>query len=153
MLFAKTSRSIPKPREFQLFEESIQWVDEARYLGVTLDIRLTLSKYTDQVRKKAAERLGTIGTLLNRRSGLSISNGVLVYKQLIRSTMEYACPVWRFAAHYHYKKLQVRQSKCFDIATNAPWSVGNSKFATIWEYPLLRPYQISEIRLNVSWCG
>ena len=36
MLFAKTSRRIRKPRAVQLFGEPIQWVDNARYLGVTL---------------------------------------------------------------------------------------------------------------------
>jgi hypothetical protein len=65
--------------------------------------------------------------LLNRRSGLSIRNGVLLYKQLIRPRMDYACPVWRAAARSHIKKLQVLQSKCFRVATNAPWYVGNKQ--------------------------
>jgi hypothetical protein len=37
MLFAKTSRRIPKPRSLQLFRQPIQWVDGVSYLGVTLD--------------------------------------------------------------------------------------------------------------------
>jgi len=39
--------------------------------------------------------------------------------------MDYACPVWRAAAHSHIKKLQVLRSKCLRIATNAPWYIGN----------------------------
>jgi hypothetical protein len=39
--------------------------------------------------------------------------------------MDYACPVWRFAPHSYIKKLQVVQSKCLRIATNAPWYIGN----------------------------
>ena len=80
MLFAKIGRRIPKPRSVQLFGEPIQWVDDARYLGLTLDKRLTWSKHNDQARKKAAQRLGALGPLLNRRSGLSIMHGVLLYK-------------------------------------------------------------------------
>jgi len=72
-----------------------------------------------------AQRLVMLGSLLNRRSGLSIRNGVLLYTQLIRPMMDYACPVWRAAAHSHIKKLQVLQSKCLCIATNAPWYIGN----------------------------
>jgi hypothetical protein len=125
MLFAKTGRRIQNPPNSTLFGEPIQWVDVARYLGVTLDKRLNWSKHIDQVRKKAAQRLGILGTLLNRRSGLSIRNGVLLYKQLIRPMMDYACPVWRTAARSHIKKLQVLQSKCLRIATNAPWYIGN----------------------------
>jgi hypothetical protein len=90
-LFAKTGRRIPKLRSVQFFGEPIQWVDDARYLGVYLAKRLTSSKNIDQVRKKAAQRLGTLGPLLNRRSGLSIRNGILLYTQLNRPMMDYAC--------------------------------------------------------------
>jgi hypothetical protein len=45
--------------------------------------------------------------LLNRRSDLSIRNGVLLYMQLIRSKMDSACSEWRSAARTHVRKLQV----------------------------------------------
>jgi hypothetical protein len=124
MLFVK-ARRIQQPRPVRLFGEPIQWVNEARYLGVTLDKRLTWSKHVGQVRRKAAQRLGILGSLLNRRNGLSIRNGVLLYKQLIRPMMDYACPVWRSAACSHVNKLQALQSKCLRIATNAPWYISN----------------------------
>jgi hypothetical protein len=69
--------------------------------------------------------LGVLGPLLNRRSGLSIKNGVLLYKKLIRPMMDYACLIWRSAAHTHVRKLQVLQSKCLRIAINAPWYVSD----------------------------
>jgi hypothetical protein len=94
--------------------------------------------YIDQVRKKAAQRVGTLGPLLNRRSGLSIRNGVLLYKQLIRPMMDYACTIWRAAARSHIKKLQVLQSKCLRIATVAPGTLVTSKFTTIWQSPISR---------------
>jgi len=62
---------------------------------------------------------------MNRRSGLSIRNGVLLYKQLIRPMMDYACPVRRSATRSHIKKLQVFQPKYLRIATYAPWYIGN----------------------------
>jgi hypothetical protein len=107
MLFSR--RRIQKPRPIQLFGEPILWVDAARYLGVILDTRLTWSSHIDQVRKKAAQRMGVLGPLLHR-SGLSIRNGVLLYKQLVRPMMDYECPVWRSAARSHVRKLQVIQS-------------------------------------------
>jgi hypothetical protein len=45
---------------------------------------------------------------------------VLLYKQLIHPMMDYACPIWRSAAHSHVRKLQVLQPKCLRIVTNAP---------------------------------
>jgi hypothetical protein len=104
------------PHTVQLFGEPILWVDAASYLGVILDTRLTWSPHIDQVRKKAAQRLGVLGPLLHRRSGLTIRNGVLLYKQLIRPMMDYGCPVWR---------LPVIQSKCLRAATGAPWYISN----------------------------
>jgi len=68
-----------------------------------------------------------LGPLLNRRSDLSVRNGVLLYKQLIRPIMDYACPAWRSATHYHVRRLQVLQSKCLRLATCAPWYVSNTQ--------------------------
>jgi hypothetical protein len=78
MLF--TRGRIQPPRPVALFGEPIVWVDRARYLEVTLDKRLTWATHIDQVRKKASQRLGVLGPLLNRRSGLSIRNADLLYR-------------------------------------------------------------------------
>jgi hypothetical protein len=66
-----------------------------------------------------------LSSLLHTKIGLSIRNGVLLYKQLIRPMMDYACPIWRSAACTHLKKLQVIQSKCLRIATGVHWYISN----------------------------
>ena len=66
-----------------------------------------------------------LGPLLNRKSGLSVRNEVLLYKQLIRPVMDYACPAWRSAARTHVRRLKVLQSKCLRLATGAPWYASN----------------------------
>ena len=58
-------------------------------------------------------------------SDLSVRNGVLLYKQLIRPMMDYACSAWRSAARTHIRRLQVLQSKCLRLATGAPWYISN----------------------------
>ena len=102
MLFAKTRRRISKPRPIQLFGQQIYWVDTARYLGVTLDLRFTWSIHIDQIKKKL-HRLGVLGTLINSRNDLTIRNSVLLYKQLIQTVIDYASPIWRFAAPTHVR--------------------------------------------------
>jgi hypothetical protein len=92
---------------------------------VTLDTQLTQLEHIRQAGKNAAQRLCVLGSLLNKRGGLSITNGVLLYKQLIHPMMDYACPIWRSGAHSHDQKLQVLQSKCLHIVTDAPWYVGS----------------------------
>jgi hypothetical protein len=114
-----------KPRAVQFLGEPIQWFETAPYLGVSLDTQLTWSAHVNQVGNKAAQRLIVIGPLLNRRSDLSVRNVVLLYSQLIRPMMDYVCQIWRSAARNHVRKLQVLQSKCLRIATNATWYVRN----------------------------
>ena len=57
---------------------------------------------------------------LNRKVVLCVRNGVLLYKQLIRPMMDYACPAWRSAPRTHIRRLQVLQSMCPLLATGAP---------------------------------
>ena len=126
-----------QPRPLTLFGASIEWVETTRYLGVTLDKRLTWSPHIDQVKRKTAQRMGMLGPLLNRRSDLSVRNGVLLYKQLIRPLMDYVCPAWRSAARSHVWRLQVLQSKCLRLATGAPWYVSNRQIHEDLGVPLL----------------
>jgi 4-amino-4-deoxy-L-arabinose transferase-like glycosyltransferase len=69
--------------------------------------------------------MGMLGHFLNRKCDLSVSNRVLLYKQLIRLMIDYACPAWRPAARSHVRRLQVLQSKCLRLATGAPWYLSN----------------------------
>ena len=57
---------------------------------------------------------------LNTKSDLSVRNGVLLYKQLIRPVMGYACPALRSAARTHVRRLEVLESKRLCLATGAP---------------------------------
>ena len=69
--------------------------------------------------------MGMLSPLLNMKIDQSIRNGVLLYKQLIRLMIDYACLAWRSAACTHVRRLQVLQSKCLRLATGAPWYVSN----------------------------
>jgi len=124
LIFARAEGCFIKPRPVKPFGEPTQWVYTTRYLGVTLDIRLTRSPHIDQVRKKTTQTLGMLGPLLNRRSDLSIRNEVPLYKQLMLPMMDYACPAKRFAARTHVWRLQVLKSKCLRFPSGAAWFVG-----------------------------
>jgi hypothetical protein len=69
--------------------------------------------------------MGMLGPLLNRKTDLSVRNGVLLYKQLIRPMMYYACPSWRSAARTHVRRLHLLQSNCLRLSTAVPWYVNN----------------------------
>jgi hypothetical protein len=107
MIFAQDGRRFIQPRLVSLFGEPIKWADTTRYLEVTLGKRLIWYPHIDQVRKRTAQMMGLLGPLLNRKSELSIRNGVLLYKQLMRPVMNYACPARRFAARAPRRKVAV----------------------------------------------
>jgi hypothetical protein len=64
-----------------------------------------------------------LGPLLKKSTDLSIRNRVMLYKQLIRPMVDYACPAWRLAARTYVRKLQVLQFMRLCFATGAPWYV------------------------------
>jgi hypothetical protein len=77
--------------------------------------------------------MGMLGPLLNRKSDLSVRNGVLLYKQLICPMMDSA---WRSAARSDVWRLQVLQSKCLRLATGGPWYVSNRQIHEDLDVPL-----------------
>jgi hypothetical protein len=110
-IFGRAGRRFIQSRPVTLFGETIEWVATTCHLTVTLDTQLTWSPHIHQVRKKAAQSLGMLGPILNRKSDLSVRNGVLLYKQLISPMMDYTCPAWRSTARSHVRRMQVLQSK------------------------------------------
>jgi hypothetical protein len=86
--------------------------------------------------KETAQRIAMLGPLLNRKTDLSIRNGVPVYKQLFRPIMDYACHAWRSAARTHVRRLQVLQSKCLRLVTGVPWDVTNRQIREDLGVPL-----------------
>jgi hypothetical protein len=120
---ARAGRRFIQPRPVTLFGEPIQWVETTRYLGVNLDKGLTSSRHIVQVRKKTAQRIGMLCPLQNKKSDLSVRNGVLLNEQLIRPMMDYASPAWKSAARSHVWRLHVLQFKCLHLATGVPWYV------------------------------
>jgi hypothetical protein len=86
--------------------------------------------------------MGLLGLLLNRKSDLSVRNGVLLNKQLIRPMMDCANPAWRSAALSHVRGLQVLQSKCLRLATGAPWYVSNRQIPEDLGIPLFADHVI-----------
>jgi hypothetical protein len=59
--------------------------------------------------------------------------------------MDYVCPVWRFTARSHIRKLQVLQSKCLRIATKATSCTGNKQIRDDSGVPFLTD-QIKSLR-------
>jgi hypothetical protein len=71
IIFSPIELHLIELRTVIIFGETIQWVDTARYLGVTIDKRLTWSPHIHQVRKRTAQRMVLLAPLLITRSDLA----------------------------------------------------------------------------------
>ena len=69
---------------------------------------------------RTVQRIVMLGPLLNRERDLSVRNGILLYKELVRLIMDYACLAWKSAARTHARSLHFLQPKCLRLATGAP---------------------------------
>ena len=79
---------------------------------------------------------GLAGPLLNR-SDLSIRNGVLLYKQLIRPLKDYACPAWRSAARTHTSGgCKCYNPSVFALVRVPLCSLVTGRFTRIWVFLL-----------------
>jgi hypothetical protein len=79
--------------------------------------------------------MGLLGPVLNRKSDISFWNGVLLYKQLIRPLMDYACPVWKSAARTRFISLHVLKSECLRLVVGATWYVNNMQINEVLGVP------------------
>ena len=95
-------------------ETNIERVESFKLLGVYFSSDLSWSTHVDYIVSKAARRLFVICQLV--RAGISKCDIVLVYCSLVRSILEYACPVW----HCGLKKsqsleIEAVQKRCLRI--------------------------------------
>ena len=132
MLFAEADRRIPKTRPVQLLgSQSIGLIPSVIWRWPSIHGFYLVDSYHLVEKESGA-------LLLNRRSGLSTRNGVLLYKQLIRPMMDYSCPVWRSASHCHIRKMAVLQSTFLCVATNATWYIGSKQIHENLGVPFLQ---------------
>lgn len=110
--------------------QPIQWTNEVKVLGVTLDKKLNWKSHTNETLIRANRRKGLLFNLIKPSSGLSLDSKRLIYISLLRPIINYAIPVWGNISNEAISKLQVFQNKVLRLMTGAPWFVRNSIIAS-----------------------
>jgi hypothetical protein len=72
-----------------IYNEQLPQAEEAKYLGLHLDTRLTCHKHIFAKRKHLGITLSKMYWLLGRKSKLSIINKLLAYKVILK-------PIWNY---------------------------------------------------------
>jgi hypothetical protein len=89
-----------------------------KILGLHLDPKLTFSTHTQYISQKASRRLQPLKALASHTWGQDRDTLLLIYKQYIRSIIEYASPAWHpTLAPSNLNKLQTLQNHALRIIT------------------------------------
>lgn len=110
MWFHARNRDPPVDCDITLYDETIGWVDEYEYLGITFTPDLSWDKHVDKICAAAKNRARTWSQLLSMPQ-LHRSARVLFYTSMIRPLLEYGCAVWTPNSSQS-KKLEAVQMEC-----------------------------------------
>ena len=95
------------PSALAIDTKALESVDAHKVLGVTIQSNLKWDLHINEVVAKASKRLHILRVL--KRGGVPPADLLKVYFALIRSVLEYCCPVWHNALPSNY---QIASSEC-----------------------------------------
>ena len=123
IVFRKISRPVETPIKIQ--NRIIPYISSVKYLGLTLDSKLTFWQHTSKTISKTYFMLSVLYPFFKSHT-LSPRIKVILYMAIIRSMLLYGCEAWSILADTHKRRFQVMQKKCLRIIFNAPRYTRNS---------------------------
>lgn len=130
----------PNHRPPTMLGKSIPWQKSTKYLGVTLDQRLSFEPHVKRVTRNARFYLYRLNSMLGRHSKMSLRNKRTLYKVCIRPVMTYASVVFAHANPKTLYKLQVVQNLFCRRAANAPYYVRNADLHRDFDLPTIQQW-------------
>jgi hypothetical protein len=107
--------------------EQLPSADHVKYLGLHLNSKLTWRQHIFTKRKQLGLVLTKMYWLLGRRSRLSLSNKLLLYKSILKPIWTYGIQIWGTASTSNIEILEHFQSKALRLLVDAPWYVPNHR--------------------------
>ncbi|GFU90600.1 RNA-directed DNA polymerase from mobile element jockey [Trichonephila clavipes] len=116
----RKQRTHNSPPTLQIFNQTIDWTFETKYLGLILNDKLTYSSHFKEITKKYWKKLYSLNDIIGRKSKLSLKNRLFVYKQYVRPLLLYGCAIWGSAGYVHIDNLQRLQNKALRTIARVP---------------------------------
>ena len=98
---------------------NIKLANEAKFLGVTFDRRLTWGIHITNVETKCKKTINLMRSVSGNKWGASKKALLIIYRTLIRSRLDYGCEAYYTASKIHLAKLDQIQSACLRICCGA----------------------------------
>ncbi|CAG4973470.1 unnamed protein product [Parnassius apollo] len=99
--------------------------NNAKYLGMYLDRKLTWQKHIWTKRKRLDGKLRTLNWLLGRKSQLNPNSKMLVYKTTIKPIWTYGIQLWGTSSNSNIDILERFQTKALRTMFGIPRSISN----------------------------
>ena len=114
-VLAITKKKTTIKKNYNLHDHTLEHVPSAKYLGVTITSDLKWESHVTNISQKANKTIGFL------KRNLNISNGKIkekAYISLVRSTVEYASPVWDPYLQKDKYKIEMMQRRAARFVTN-----------------------------------
>ena len=153
VLFTKCPRhkeELVNGRAIKLFKESVTLVNEAEFLGVIFDSRLTWEPQTRKIVERAYQRLNllrVISATANRTNPIILAT---LYKSTIRSIFEHSSICLINAAEAHIQKLQLIQNQALRVILNTPSYVTIKDLHDCSGLPMIKSHLTDYARNRIS---
>ena len=88
-----TATDVPK-KNIKMGDTDIEWVENFKYLGVTLDQRLSFKTHSEKVAKRAMITWANVRKMIGSNWGLNPEIARWSYLALVRPLLSYGSIVW-----------------------------------------------------------
>lgn len=119
----------------RLGDEELPHKNSVKYLGFTLDRRLTWKAHVKAKRAELDARFKSLYWLLGPHSRLHLENKLLVYQSIIKPVWTYGIQIWCTASKSNMAIIQRAQNKILRTLANVPWFVTNKEIHEYLEVP------------------
>ena len=99
-------------KPLKIYDQQIPVVNSLRLLGMRINSTLCFDEHIQNLSVRGSRALGS---LCRASRYLSIHNRTILYKSLVRSTIEYGCPIWGGAAQKWVGKLDTIQNRAIKL--------------------------------------
>ena len=113
-----TRKSQPTPNNYSLKGQTLENVQSAPYLGVTISENISWDNQIQKITAKANRTLGFVKCNLKEASRPARS---LAYQMLVRPQLEYCCTVWSPYQLYQIHKMEMVQRRAASVCDATLW--------------------------------
>lgn len=135
----RRKKEIPT-NNIDIFNSSIEWSNQLKYLGVIIDKKITFKPHIDYVIQRANNTIRVLYPLISRNSKLHTDNKLLIFKLAIGPIFTYATPTMKGIAKSHIKKLQILQNKTLKMILNMSRFESTTLIHQLTKVPLVEEY-------------